>query len=712
MKRNSRSILAILMALAMLGLVACSGDGSSADEKAIVAEAFNVDGDYAIPAVGYNEATAFTVEKVANFTEAKAAGTTIKIKNGVVVNDRELIKVTLGEGKLPVKGVYISDGRENHKKMEQQEDGSYVVDYKFNTSLSAHPLLVYVLHPSGMDDINYRASKAKFVVKALHAAGKSDYVRDGVALMLPEAVLAELGGSLGGLLGAEGVDLGLSTFKEEDFNSVKSATVDSIEKAKETYALKADLPLGALLDMEMSNLPVSLGVNDGMGTIMAGIDPNENVRPGLKLTAATQADDVAELAMEAIGGDFLGIGKCLIGKILEAIGGGSTLELTGILDLLNGLLGILPQNVSLVLGDLLGDLTADMGDDPLLGGVLDSLNLDAAALFVGINHVPTKGESAISDGYLANEHMAIIGAGLFGKNNCTVVSTLDGDSARFPLKGVSVYDAVLSEEGKDEVLEETYLMNQYYAKESPLSDDAKKVIAAYIANTASNDPKLNNVIGIDLNTQLVVPVLAGLLGGMDIQLPGTALPIPLGIPGYSKADARPQWVYATINPEGVVLDTTRMVLGLNDVRLEYYEWGAKGSGQPLWLMSLDLNFALDLSMKLGDKEMDEDDFLKLKLSLAEDLCGVTVLKDDHGVGIFDNSDFHKALWAELGGMLGAKNGVMEMELNVSTLLYDEKLSAEDNRDLNYIDVRDVVFDNEHLFLGVDLNLGSLLGGLL
>jgi hypothetical protein len=123
--------------------------------------------------------------------------------------------------------------------------------------------------------------------------------------------------------------------------------------------------------------------------------------------------------------------------------------------------------------------------------------------------------------------------------------------------------------------------------------------------------------------------------------------------------------------EGIAFDfrTPTPMLILNDMRMEYTE-----NGTPVWQMSLDLAFALDVgshNATVKDPVTGEDveqSFLDIYLTLIPELAHCHVMKDNLGIGLFDHSQFVVSLVGALGEMLPANNAADLMaSINMSDL---------------------------------------------
>jgi hypothetical protein len=110
------------------------------------------------------------------------------------------------------------------------------------------------------------------------------------------------------------------------------------------------------------------------------------------------------------------------------------------------------------------------------------------------------------------------------------------------------------------------------------------------------------------------------------------------------------------------------LLTLNDMRMEYLE-----NDVPIWQMSLDMTFALDVGTHKAmvkdpvTGEMVEQSFLDIYLTLIPELAYCHVMKDDLGIGLFDHSTFVIELVEALGELLPANNAA---DLMLSINMYD------------------------------------------
>jgi len=179
-------------------------------------------------------------------------------------------------------------------------------------------------------------------------------------------------------------------------------------------------------------------------------------------------------------------------------------------------------------------------------------------------------------------------------------------------------------------------------------------------------------LGVNLSMDNLSQFVGTLLNGY-VTLDAASRPIPLAIPGWSE-DPGPgvqQKLKISFNKEGIAFDFRMFtpMLTLNDMRMEYLE-----NDVPIWQMSLDMTFALDVGTHKAmitdpvTGEMVEQSFLDIYLTLVPELAHCHVMKDNLGIGLFDHSRFAIELIEALGVLLPANNAADLMtSINMSDL---------------------------------------------
>jgi hypothetical protein len=349
-------------------------------------------------------------------------------------------------------------------------------------------------------------------------------------------------------------------------------------------------------------------LNSAAGMSLSGITI-ESLIPALEagrnMGCVLRLNDLIDLAIDDGMGNIGPPGEVLP-TLLMCIG--------GINSLIKLDMGITQMSLAEMIGGLAGDFGADMS----------GLNLDSKPLFIDVHGLPNA----------TIDHVATLDLGLFMAVNPSK-DPADPTKWLFPT-GVSVYPN----------------NNNTHPKEILTQNDVK----IWFGNsTVIQDWSLGANLSMDNLSQFVGTLLDGF-----VTLDAASLPIPLAIPGWS-ADKGPgveQKMNISFKKEGIAFDFrkgTGPELTLNDMRMEYTE-----NGTPVWQMSLDLAFALDVGShnatvkdpKTG--EMVEQSFLDIYLTLADPKLGLThchVMKDNLGIGLFDHSMFVDSLVGALGGML-------------------------------------------------------------
>ncbi len=290
-------------------------------------------------------------------------------------------------------------------------------------------------------------------------------------------------------------------------------------------------------------------------------------------------------------------------------------------------MGITQMSLAEMIGGLAGDFGADMS----------GLNLESNPLFIDVHGLPNA----------TTDNVATLDLGLFMAVNPSK-DPADPTKWLFPT-GVSVYPN----------------NNDTHPKEILTQADVDRLLGDDAAKQAKS-------LGANLSMDNLSQFVGTLLNG-HITLDAASLPIPLAIPGWS-ADKGPgveQKMNISFKKEGIAFDfrASTPLLILNDLRMEYTE-----NGTPVWQMSLDLAFALDVSShnatvkdpKTG--EMVEQSFLDIYLTLVPELAHCHVMKDNPGIGLFDHSQFVVSLVGALGAMLPANNAADLMaSINMSDL---------------------------------------------
>jgi hypothetical protein len=283
------------------------------------------------------------------------------------------------------------------------------------------------------------------------------------------------------------------------------------------------------------------------------------------------------------------------------------------------------------LADMIGGLAGDFGAD------MSGLNLDSNPLFIDVHGLPNA----------TTDNVATLDLGLFMAVNPSK-DPADPTKWLFPT-GVSVYPN----------------NNDTHPKEILTQADVDRLLGDDVAQQA-------NSLGANLSMDNLSQFVGTLLNG-HITLDAASLPIPLAIPGWSgdKGPGVEQKMNISFKKEGIAFDfrTPTPMLILNDMRMEYTE-----NGTPVWQMSLDLAFALDVgshNATVKDPVTGEDveqSFLDIYLTLIPELAHCHVMKDNLGIGLFDHSQFVVSLVGALGEMLPANNAADLMaSINMSDL---------------------------------------------
>ena len=291
-------------------------------------------------------------------------------------------------------------------------------------------------------------------------------------------------------------------------------------------------------------------------------------------------------------------------------------------------MGITQMSLAEMIGGLAGDFGADMS----------GLNLDSNPLFIDVHGLPNA----------TTDNVATLDLGLFMAVNPSK-DPADPTKWLFPT-GVSVYPN----------------NNNTHPKEILTPADVDRLLGNDAAVQAKS-------LGVNLSMDNLSQFVSTLLDG-SVNLDAASLPIPLAIPGWSgdKGPGVEQKMNISFKKEGIAFDFrkgTGPEFTLNDMRMEYLE-----NDVPIWQMSLDMTFALDVGTHKAivldpiTGEMVEQSFLDIYLTLIPELAHCHVMKDNLGIGLFDHSRFAIELIEALGVLLPANNAADLMtSINMSDL---------------------------------------------
>ncbi len=432
--------------------------------------------------------------------------------------------------------VFVSDGGRYVEEAFLNKDDLYECKFTFDAdNYNAHPLLIQAIYKNGL------ASKKKYVLatNTEFKAGDGQLVKNGLGITVGKDLLAGLGGSIESLIGeAMGIEATVNEFKP----------ADNASNAGKEGVLYLDID----------------------GLLTGDMVINDTTPEGDRKLYISFEDD------QLLGGGFIGWAA---GIFLSLTGNEITLSMSAL---------------SMDLGDLLGGLGGEEGDDDLLGSILGGLELDKL-LFINAFGRPEDTTPAY----------AALGAGLY---------VAEGEDVLKDSEGNNIFPEVIEDEANGKM-------------------SIEPIIPAGDFN-----------MGVGLSKYNLNQVLEGIATGLKVPLPAASLPIPLAIP--ARAPGTSQVLEITLNPKGLTIDMdseTGARMDITDMRMEYIE-----EGNVKWQLSLDI--ALNLGIGVSSDE-EGGLFLDLTMEPIEGLCNAHVMKDNMGICIFDNSDFVITLFATLSEMM-------------------------------------------------------------